>query len=43
MVAIRVRPAPDAEARMRRLAALLLAHAARSATQAGDGEHPESR
>ena len=43
VVAIVVRPAPDAEARLRRLAALLLDHATRSASEADDGERPEVR
>ncbi len=45
VVAIKVRPAPDAEARLRRIAAILLDHATRAAPQVsdGDGEGPEGR
>ena len=43
IVAIEYRPAPDAEARLRRIAAILLEHATRAASRAGDGEHPEVR
>ncbi len=43
VVAIEFRPAPDAEARLRRIAAILLEHATRAASQAGDGERPEVR
>ena len=42
VVAIEYRPVPDAEARLRRLAAILLDHATRT-SQGGDGEHPEVR
>ncbi len=41
VVAIEYRPVPDAEARLRRIAAILLNHATRAASHAGDGEHPE--
>ena len=41
VVAIELRPTPDAEARLLRLAAILLDHATRAASQAGDGERPE--
>ena len=38
VVAIEVRPAPDAEARLRRIAAILLDHATRTSKDApGDG------
>ncbi len=43
VVRIEYRPVPDAEARLRRLAAILLDHATRAALQAGDGERPEVR
>lgn len=43
VVAIKYRPAPDAEARLRHIAAILLDHAARAASQADDGERPEVR
>ena len=43
VVAIRVRPAPDAEARLRRLAAILLDHATRSLSTDGDGDGREVR
>ena len=43
VVAIEVRPAPDAEARLRRLAAILLRHATRTDPPPGDEEEPESR
>jgi len=43
MVAIEYRPVPDAERRLRRLAAILLDHATRAASRAGDGERPEVR
>ncbi len=42
VVAVEYRPTPDAEARLRRIAAILLEHATR-ASQAGDGERPEVR
>ena len=35
VVAVEFRPAPDAEARLRRLAAILLDHATRAASHAG--------
>ena len=40
VVAIEFRPAPDAEARLRRIAAILLNHATRNDSQA-DGEDRE--
>ncbi len=43
VVAIEYRPVPDGERRLRRLAAILLDHATRAASQAGDGERPEVR
>ncbi len=43
VVAIKVRPAPDAEARLRRIAAILLEHATRAAPQTGEGEGQEGR
>ena len=43
VVAIKYRPAPDAEARLRRIAAILLGHATRASSQTGDGERPEVR
>ena len=43
VVAIEVRPAPDAEARLRRLAAILLDHATRSPSAGGDGDAQEGR
>ena len=43
VVAIEVRPAPDAEARLRRIAAILLDHATRGDSGAGDEEHGEIR
>ena len=43
VVAIEYRPVPDAEARLRRIAAILLDHATRAASQAGDGERPEGQ
>ena len=36
VVAIEYRPAPDAEARLRRIAAILLDHATRTLTDGGD-------
>ena len=36
VVAIELRPAPDAEARLRRIAAILLDHATGKGAQAGD-------
>ena len=41
VVAVEYRPAPDAEARLRRIAAILLDHATRVGSQADDGERPE--
>lgn len=38
VVAIEYRPAPDAEARLRRIAAILLDHATRTTPVDGDGE-----
>ena len=43
VVAIEYRPVPDAEARLRRIAAILLDHATRAASQVGDGERPEGQ
>ena len=43
VVRIEYRPAPDAERRLRRLAAILLDHATRAASEADDGEPPEVR
>ena len=43
VVAVEYRPTPDAEARLRRIAAILLDHATRAASQADDGERPEVR
>ena len=43
VVRIEYRPVPDAERRLRRLAAILLDHATRAASQAEDGERPEVR
>lgn len=43
VVRIEYRPVPDAERRLRRLAAILLDHATRSASQEDDGERPEVR
>ncbi len=43
VVAIEYRSVPDAERRLRRLAAILLDHATRSASQADNGEHSEGR
>ena len=43
VVAVEYRPAPDAEARLRRIAAILLEHATRAGSQAGGGERPEVR
>ena len=40
VAAVVVRPAPDAEARLRRIAAILLDHATRNGSQA-DGEDQE--
>ena len=41
VVAIQVRPAPDAEARLRRLGAILLKHATRDPRHAGGGDGEE--
>ena len=41
VVAIEFRPAPDAEARLRRIAAILLDHATREGRQAGDEDQRE--
>ena len=43
VVAVEYRPVPDAERRLRRLAAILLDHATRAASQADDGERTEVR
>ncbi|MXW34927.1 MAG: hypothetical protein F4Z60_04920 [Chloroflexi bacterium] len=43
VVAVEYRPTPDAEARLRRIAAILLEHTTRAASAAGDGERPEIR
>ena len=43
VVRIEYRPVPDAERRLRRLAAILLDHATRAASQEDDGERPEVR
>lgn len=43
VVAIEFRPAPDAEERLRRIAAILLQHAGHSSRQAAAGEEPEGR
>ena len=43
VVAIEYRPAPDAERRLRRLAAILLDHATRTDSQPGDVDAPEGR
>ena len=45
VVAIKYRPAPDAEARLRRIAAILLEHATRDTPVEceGDGEECEGR
>ena len=43
VVAIQVRPAPDAEARLRRIAAILLDHATRATPVDGDGGECEDR
>ena len=43
VVAIELRPAPDAEARLRRIAAILLDHATRAASQAAEEERAEVR
>ncbi len=38
VVAVEYRPAPDAEARLRRIAAILLDHATRAVAQVGGGD-----
>ena len=43
VVAIKYRPAPDAEARLRRIAAILLEHATRAMPVDGEGEECEDR
>ncbi|MCY3881238.1 MAG: hypothetical protein OXG61_03870 [Chloroflexi bacterium] len=43
VVAVEYRPVPDAEARLRRIAAILLDHATRAASRAAEGEHVEVR
>ena len=43
VVAIRYRPVPDAERRLRRIAAILLDHATRAASLAAEEEHAEVR
>ena len=43
VVAVEYRPVPDAERRLRRLAAILLDHATRADSRADDGERPEVR
>ena len=43
VVRIEYRPVPDAERRLRRLAAILLDHATRASHEAGDGERPDVR
>ncbi len=43
VVAVEYRPAPDAEARLRRIAAILLDHATRAAPKTGDGDGQEGR
>ena len=43
VVAIEYRPAPDAEARLRRIAAILLEHANRATAVEGEGEECEGR
>ncbi len=42
VVAIEFRPAPDAEARLRRIVAILLNHATRAASTDGDGDARDS-
>ena len=41
VVAVEYRPVPDAEARLRRIAAILLDHATRAASQAPEEERAE--
>jgi len=43
VVAIRYRPVPDAEARLRRIAAILLDHATRAASRSAEEERAEVR
>ena len=43
VVVIEYRSVPDAEARLRRIAAILLDHATRARSQAGDGDGSEDR
>ncbi len=43
VVGIEYRPVPDAEARLRRIAAILLDHATRAGSRAGGGEPREVR
>lgn len=43
VVAIKYRPAPDAEARLRRIAAILLEHATRAVPVDAEGEECEGR
>ena len=43
VVAIEYRPAPDAEARLRRIATILLEHATRATPAEGEGEGCEGR
>ena len=43
VVAIEYRPVPDAEARLRRIAAILLDHATRAASEAAEEERAEVR
>ena len=43
VVAVEYQPVPDAEARLRRIAAILLDHAARAASQAAEDQRAEVR
>lgn len=43
VVVIEYRPVPDAEARLRRIATILLRHADRTDPPPGDGHEPEGR
>ena len=43
VVAIEYRPAPDAEARLRRIAAILIDHATREGSQADNEDHAQVR
>lgn len=43
VVAIKYCPTPDAEARLRRIAAILLEHATRAAPKTGEGDGQEGR